>query len=104
MSTLVLELPPHVLERLVVEANQRQQPVEDVASDLLSESLASSYAPTGEQERVDTVLRESGMLVYLADGLRARIDPNIQREDVIAAFENTGGRTLSEIVLDQRGS
>lgn len=104
MTTLTLELSPHLLERLTVTAKQRQQPVEDLASSLLSESLtATSYPAMDERERVDQVLRESAMLVYLTDSLRARIDPTVHRADVIAALDAAGDEPLSQIVQEQRG-
>ncbi len=115
MSTLVLELPSNLLERLKIEAEQRRQPVEEIAAALISNGLMPAAAPDSERQQVrqmlrderkqvDRVLRDSGMLVYLTEGMRARIDPDIDREEVLAALGNAGGQTLSEIVLEQRGS
>ena len=102
MSTLVLDLPPNLLERLTIEAKRRQQAVEEVASTLLSEDLSPPSEPEDERNRVEQVLREAGMLVYLADGLRSRIDAKVSHEDVVAALGHAGGKPLSEIVMEQR--
>lgn len=74
MTTLVLDLPPQVLERLTIAAAQRQQPVEDVASSLLLEGLASVYPRAEDRSQIQQVFREAGLLWEATPPLRAYME------------------------------
>ncbi len=88
MTTLTLELSPHLLERLTVAAKQRQQPVEDLASSLLSESLTATYAPD-DRHQIQQILGEAGLLWESTPPLRAYMD---QLENSLGSNEEQEAR------------
>jgi len=105
MSALTLELSPELLRRLQVEATRRQAPLEQTVVTLLEEHLVPKAEPEeSERDKVRRILGEAGLLSEIGDSLRARIDHTVRHEDVVAALSRTGGKPLSEIVLEQRGS
>ena len=63
----------------------------------------SSAKPDSERERARQVLRAAGLLTELGPNLRKLADSTVRLEDVQAALARVGGKTLSEIVLEQRG-
>ena len=111
MTSLTLDLPTELVERLQQAAERAGQPLDALVAQLLAGQLPHSYqhpdvvpAPPGERERVRAALR--------AAGLRAELGPEAQRlavestgtlEEVEAAFARGGGKPLSEIVLEMRG-
>src|SRR5436190_3159675 len=69
MTTLTIELPPDLYERLRKEAQQAGRPVEA----LIEEWLARHFpppAPGGERERAREVLRAAGLLTELGPELK----------------------------------
>lgn len=111
MTSLTLDFPTELVERLQQAAKHAGQPLDTLVAQLLAEQAPVSYqhsdvvpAPAGERERVRTVLH--------AAGLRAELGPEAQRlaaespgtlEEVEAAFARAGGTPLSELVLEMRG-
>lgn len=74
MSTLVLELPSNLLQRLEIEAEQRRQPVEEVAITLITNGLPSASAPDSKRQQIQQVLREAGLLWEPTPSLRAYME------------------------------
>jgi hypothetical protein len=102
MSQLLLELPPELFERLRREADRVGKPVETLASEWLSERLRLDKP--SERERARAVLREAGLLTELGPELKRRAnEATSSLEEVSAALSRTGGKPLSEIVIEQRG-
>ena len=62
-----------------------------------------SATPDSDRERARQVLRAAGLLTELGPNLRKLADSTVRLEDVQAALARAGGKTLSEIVLEQRG-
>jgi hypothetical protein len=60
--------------------------------------------PDNDRERAHQALRTAGLLTEPGPNLRKLADPMVRLEDVEAALARAGGKTLSEIVLEQRGS
>jgi hypothetical protein len=60
--------------------------------------------PDSDRERARQALHAAGLLTGLGPDLRRLADPTVRLEDVEAALARAGGKTLSEIVLEQRGS
>ena len=69
---------------------------------MLDDNLPSAR-PASERERARQVLRAAGLLTELGPNLRRLADSTVRLEDVQAALARAGGKTLSEIVLEQRG-
>ena len=104
LSEVVLHLPIDLYQRLRWEAKRIGKPAPIMAQEWLAERLAAAPPPElDERARVTEVLRASGMLAELGPELLARADPTISLEKVQAALDRAGGKSLSEIILEQRG-
>src|SRR5262245_53277166 len=103
MTTLTIEVPPDLYERLSKEAQQVGQPVEALVEQWLARRFPSP-APAGERERAREVLRAAGLLTELGPELKRRAQQSTATlEEVSAALSRAGGKPLSEIILEQRG-
>ena len=104
MTVMNLKLPPEVYRRLHEEAARLGKPPRVVAEEWLTERLAPpTAAPASDRERARQALRAAGLLTELGPNLRRRADSTVRLEDINAALDRAGGKTLSEIVLEQRG-
>lgn len=113
MTSLMLELPPYVYERLQREAERAGQPIEDIASAWLAEHIRDEVlrddlpipASPDEREQARAVLRAAGLLTELGPTLKQRAEQSsASLEEVQTAFARAGGKSLSEIVIGMRGS
>ncbi len=104
MKVLNLELPPQVYRRLREEAARLGKPPQVVAQEWLVERLTlPTTEPSSDRERARQALRAAGLLTELGPNLRRLADPTVRLEDVSAALNRAGGKTLSEVILEQRG-
>mgnify|MGYP001141604300 CR=1 FL=1 len=104
MTVLNLKLPPEVYRRLHEEADRLGKPPQVVAEEWLAERLAPpATAPSSDREKAHQALRAAGLLTELGPKLRRLANPTVGMEEVSAALGRAGGKTLSEIVLEQRG-
>lgn len=103
MTTLLLELPPELYERLSQEAEEMGGSVQLVAQRLLEEQLGLAPA-VSERARVTQALRNAGLLAELGQDMleRAR-NSTASLEEVHAALDASDGKPLSEIVIEMRG-
>jgi hypothetical protein len=102
MTTITLDLPPDVYRRLDDEANRLGKPIEAVAGELLAGQLTT--APLSERDRATEVLRAAGLLSEPGPEMKARAARSTATlEEVQAALAKGIGKTLSEIVIEQRG-
>lgn len=105
MTVLTVQLSSDAYRRLREEATRLGKSPQAVASEWLVEKLSLAVAaPAGERELARQVLREAGLLTELGLHLRERADARVCLDDVSAALERAGGKSLSEIVLEQRGA
>jgi hypothetical protein len=103
VTTLTLDLPPDLYERLLAESERLGKPPAKVAQEWLAERLPQPRA-TSERERVRSALRDAGLLVEATPEELARANAvTVTLEEVSSVLERAGGRPLSEIVLEQRG-
>ena len=105
MTVLNLKLSSEVYRRLHEEAARLGKPPQVVAEEWLAERLAPppTTAPGSDRERARQALCAAGLLTELGPNLRRRADSTVRLEDINAALDRAGGKTLSEIVLEQRG-
>lgn len=110
MTTLTIDLPNDVYERLRAKASQQGKQVEEVAQALLVEHALQSRpdllqpAPPGERERAIAVLREAGLLAQLGSAEKARAARSkLTLEEARAILDRAGGKPLSEVVIEMRG-
>jgi hypothetical protein len=100
MTTLTLELPPELIERLHSAAAKPRKPVDAVVRNWLEEHLPPN--PQGEDRR--TALRDAGRLAEVSPDEIARAEVvTITLEEVSSALERAGGCPSSEVVIEQRG-
>jgi hypothetical protein len=106
MTTLTLELSAETYRRLHKEAIRLGKPPQVVAQEWLVERLSPLplAAIDSDREKVRQTLRSAGLLRTLGPTLRELADPTVRLEDIKTALDRAGGQTLSQIVLEQRGS
>lgn len=104
MTASNLKLPPQVYRRLHEEADRLGKPPQVVAQEWLIERLTPSPAAvSSDRERARQALRAAGLLTELGPNLHRLADPTVRLEDVRTALNRAGGKSLSEIILEQRG-
>jgi hypothetical protein len=110
MTTLTIDIPTELYERLRAIASQQGKPVEEVAQAWLVEHSAHArtdlppQAPPGERERAIAVLRDAGLLAESGPELKARAARSkLTLEEARAILDRAGGRPLSEIIIEMRG-
>ncbi len=104
MTELTLELPPDAYRRLNEAASRLGKQPKTVAEEWLVERLTQSNAtPDNDRERARKALHDAGLLTQIGPNLRELADPTIPLEEVNAFLDPAGGKTLSEIILEQRG-
>ena len=116
MTTLTLDLPTELYERLSAEAERLGKPVATVAQDWLVERLEEappatpvmaempSPAPMSDRDRTTEVLRAAGLLAEPSPEMRRlAAESTMTLEEVSAALDRAGGKPLSELILEMRG-
>ncbi len=105
MTTLTLELPPELYDRLRAEGLLADKPVELVAQELIVERLETILAARiRERERAIEALRAAGLLTELSPEEKERAARSTATlEEVNAALARAGGKPLSELILEMRG-
>lgn len=104
MTTLTLELPSDLFERVRKQAEQAKKPIEIVIQESLSRDFPPPI-PTSERERGREVLRAAGLLTEPGPEMqRLASEATMTLEEVNAVFARVGGKPLSEIAIEQRGS
>lgn len=108
METLTLNLPTDLYQHLTTIAKYRDESPKIVAEKWLAKLQFFPFTSTNGSIEIDDpggkALRDAGLLVELAPGLRELAKPSASLEEVIAILDRAGGRPLSEIVLEQRRS
>lgn len=103
VTTLTLDLPPELYERLRAEAEQAGTSPAIVAQTWLAERMPPPVTRS-DRDAARQVLRAAGLLAELGLGMKARAARStVTLEEVQAALDRTGGKPLSEIVLEMRG-
>ena len=103
MTTLTLDLPTELYERLSAEAERRGKSVATVAQEWLAERLPAPPL-TSDRERVRAALRADGLLAEPSpEMIRLGEQATMTLEEVRAALDRAGGPPLSELILEMRG-
>lgn len=102
MTTLTLELPAELYQRLDAEAQRAGRPVEELVESWLAQRLPP--ASVSERERARAVLRAAGLLAEpTPDMITRAAQATMSLDEVQAALDRAGGKPLSEVVLEMRG-
>jgi len=111
MSTLVLEISPHLRARLTARAKQEGKRIDEVARTMLEnvlEAPAAEPAPAPKEseevrhERVLKALRDEGLLWEQPDRDKTPVTSEQEREELFQEASKAGGKSLSQIVQEQR--
>ena len=107
MSTLTLELPVDIQERLHRQADVEGKTLDAVVLDILKRRLIQEDAkqPLNEEARHKRLmerLRIEGKLRSLGLDLHQLIEPSVTHEEIQVALSEAGGEPLSDIVIRQR--
>lgn len=101
MTSLNIELPPELYDRLRQEAERSGKPADDLAREWLAERLGKPEK--SERELATEALRRAGLLTELSPKEKERARRSTATlEEVRASLDRAGGKPLSEIVLEQR--
>ncbi|MFN8496778.1 MAG: hypothetical protein U0641_02900 [Anaerolineae bacterium] len=105
MTTLTIDLPVDVYETLRGAAAEQGKPVEELAREWLTERSAGSLRkPATERERLRAALRAAGLLSELSESEKAlAAQSTLTLEEARAILDRSGGKPLSEIILEMRG-
>jgi len=102
MSTIVIDVPPETYRRLQEHARRAGRTPEALTRELIETALQ-----TQEEARPKTAreaLRAAGRVHPLSETLRRKIIPGVTLEEVRLALKQADGPSLSDIILEQRGS
>lgn len=105
MTTLTIDLPVDVYERLRAVATQEGKPLETLVQEwLMEKSAAPGQPPLTERERVRKALQEAGLLAQpSAEMLKLAQEQTLTLDEARAILDRAGGPPLSEVVLEMRG-
>jgi hypothetical protein len=102
---IVIELSPRSYRLLEKAAHDTGKAPEVLSREILEEALQRTETGTQpKREAVRQVLRAAGRIHTLSPTLRHRIIPGVTLEEVQESLAHAGGKPLSEIILEQRGS
>lgn len=104
MTTMMIDIPADTYEKIRDESKRKGKPVERIVQEWLIERV--SYLDVNrEREQMRAILRNAGLLTELGPELQQRArNTTVTLEEVHAAFARAGGKPLSEIVIEQRGT
>ena len=103
METLILNLQPEVYQQLQLRATKRGKSPEELATEWVAKHLKRK--PISERERAREVLQSAGLLVEPSPQMRrSASEAKMTLAEVQATLDKAGGKPLSEIVIEQRGS
>ena len=103
MTTLIVDLPVDLYERLNIEATYLGTSAQALARDFLTERLTPPSQH--ERERVTEVLQATGLLTELGvDEKQRAAQSSATLTEVRAALDRVDGRPLSEMIIEMRGS
>jgi hypothetical protein len=99
---MVIDIPPQTREQLEEQARKTGKTMEALACELIETALETRQEARPKTAR--EVLQAAGRIRSLSDTLRRKIIPNVTLEEVRLALTQARGPSLSDIILEQRGS
>lgn len=111
MTTMTITIPSEIYDQLLASARQQGRQIEDVAQAWLIEYSVqmrtdlTRSAPAGERERAISVLRNTGLLTESGPEMKKRARrSHLTLDQARVILDRPGGKPLSEIILEMRGS
>ena len=102
MSSITIDLPLETYQRLEAQARRIGQDPATLSRELLESALHARESAQPQTAR--GALLAAGRVRPLSTTLRGKIIPAVTVEEVRKILKQAGGPSLSEIILDQRGS
>jgi predicted transcriptional regulator len=103
MTTLTVDLPDNVYERLHAAAQRRQTTIEAIVQEWLAEKSIADLT-LSEREHATAALRAAGLLTELSAAEKERAARStLTLDEARAILDRAGGKPLSEIILEMRG-
>ncbi len=101
---VIVRLPARSHRRLAEWARRVGKTPELLTQEIVEQALRSQIPSTvAAPGTARQILRAAGRVRPLSPALRRRIIPGVSLEEVRASLARTGGQSLSEIILEQRG-
>lgn len=100
MHTIVIDIPPETFRRLEEQSRRAGKAPEEFTRDLVEAALETYEADRPRTTR--EVLQASGQIRPLSEKLRQKIIPGVTLAEVRTTLAQSGGPSLSEIILNQR--
>lgn len=105
METITVTLPDETYKLLQERARRTGKPAHKVLLELLEEALKkNSSALPKQKQSAAQILKASGRLCILSPHLQEKIISSVTLKDVQATFRKRSGKSLSDIIIEQRGS
>ena len=98
MHTIVIDIPPETFRRLEEQSRRAGKAPEEFTRELVEAALQSYEA--GRPQTTRQVLQAAGQVRPLSDNLRRKIIPGVTLAEVRATLAESGGPSLSEIILN----
>jgi len=103
MTTITIDLPKSVYERLNAAAQQQHTTIEFIVQEWLTERSATN-STLSERDRATAALRAAGVLSELSAEEKARAARStLTLDEARVILDRAGGKPLSELVLEMRG-
>ena len=104
--TMTVEIPTELVPLLNERARKEHKEPQALVAEILEENLVIRQSPeeTDREKQWLQRLFQEGVLMKLSDELKARIIPGVSHEEVRQSLARSGGKPLSEIAIEQRGS
>ncbi len=107
MPELAIQLGEQVFEKLYAYAAHHHKTPQEIVIDSLEATLAEGADSIYQQERIQQFLRESGLFARLDQKLGIELETSLQpisqteQEQLAQALSR--GKSLSEIIIEDRG-
>ena len=103
MTNLLIELTTEIYEKLQTKANGLGKSPQELVQELVTSQLAEPNKILSESERGRQALMAAGLLTELGPELKKRANHNnISLEESQRILGTAPGKSLSEIVIEQR--
>ena len=104
MGTIVIDIPPEIYKQLEEQARSTGKALEVFSRELLQKAVRARQESQHPYSTAREVLQASARIRPLSQVLRRKIIPSVTLDEVRTALTQAGGPSLSEIILEQRGS
>ena len=102
MSMIVIDISPEIRKRLEEQARRVGKTPEELTCELIE--MALQIPEKAQPKTAREVLQAADRVRPLSETLQRKIIPGVTLNEVRVALTQAAGPSLSEIILEQRGS